>query len=83
MSTVRFTLIQISFNLAAAAAALLQSCPTHSDAMDCKPTRLLCPWDFPGKSTGVGCHFLLQYSSTENNSWHAGTGIQRTGGKRH
>ena len=24
------------------------------------PPRLLCPWDFPGKSTGVGCHFLLQ-----------------------
>ena len=23
-------------------------------------TRLLCPWDFPGKNTGVGCHFLLQ-----------------------
>ena len=22
--------------------------------------RLLLPWDFPGKSTGVGCHFLLQ-----------------------
>ena len=22
--------------------------------------RLLCPWDFPGKGTGVGCHFLLQ-----------------------
>ena len=22
-----------------------------------QPTRLLCPWDFPGKSTGVGCHF--------------------------
>ena len=22
--------------------------------------RLLCPWDFPGKNTGVGCHFLLQ-----------------------
>ena len=20
----------------------------------------LCPWDFPGKDTGVGCHFLLQ-----------------------
>ena len=19
-----------------------------------------CPWNFPGKSTGVGCHFLLQ-----------------------
>ena len=24
-----------------------------------QPTRPLCPWDFPGKSTGVGCHFLL------------------------
>ena len=24
------------------------------------PTRLLPPWDSPGKSTGVGCHFLLQ-----------------------
>ena len=21
---------------------------------------LLCPWNFPGKITGVGCHFLLQ-----------------------
>ena len=25
-----------------------------------EPTRLLCPWDYPGKNTGVGCHFLLQ-----------------------
>ena len=24
------------------------------------PTRLLHPWNFPGKSPGVGCHFLLQ-----------------------
>ena len=24
------------------------------------PTRLLCPWDSPGKNTGVGCHCLLQ-----------------------
>ena len=24
------------------------------------PTMLLCPWDFPGNSTGVDCHFLLQ-----------------------
>ena len=28
-----------------------------------QPTRLLCPWDFPGKNTGVGCHFLLRYTS--------------------
>ena len=25
-----------------------------------QPTRLLCPWDFPAKSTGVGCHCLLR-----------------------
>ena len=25
-----------------------------------QPTRLLHPWDFPGKSTGVGCHCLLR-----------------------
>ena len=26
-----------------------------------QPTRLLHPWDFPGKGTGVGCHCLLQW----------------------
>ena len=90
---------------AAAAAKLLQSCPTLSDPIDppgspipgilqartlewvaiffsnawkwkvkvksfsrvrlfvthgLQPTRLLHPWDFPGKSTGVGCHCLLR-----------------------
>ena len=25
-----------------------------------QPTRLLCPWDFPGENTGVGCHRLLR-----------------------
>ena len=25
-----------------------------------QPARLFCPWDFPGNSTGVDCHFLLQ-----------------------
>ena len=24
------------------------------------PSRLLCPWNFPGKNTGVDCHSLLQ-----------------------
>ena len=37
----------------------LQSCPTFCDPM----VRLLCPWDSPGKNTGVGCHFLLHGSS--------------------
>ena len=30
------------------------------DPMDYSPARIPCPWDSPGKSTGVGCHFLLQ-----------------------
>ena len=25
-----------------------------------QPSRLFRPWDFPGKNTGVGCHFPLQ-----------------------
>ena len=25
-----------------------------------KPAKLLCPWNVPGKNTGVGCHFVLQ-----------------------
>ena len=35
-----------------------QLCPT-SRPHGLQPTRLLRPWDFPGKSTGVGCHCLL------------------------
>ena len=33
---------------------------TLFDPMNCSLPRLLCPRDFPGKNTGVGCHFLLQ-----------------------
>ena len=39
------------------------SCSVISDSSQphgLQPTRLLCPWDFPGKSTGVGCHRLLR-----------------------
>ena len=38
------------------------SCSVVSDSSrphGLQPTRLLCPWDLPGKSTGVGCHCLL------------------------
>ena len=41
-------------------------CVSHSVVSDSLPphglgpTRLLCSWDFPGKNTGLGCHFLLQ-----------------------
>ena len=33
-----------------------------------QPTRLFRPWDFPGKNTGVGCHFLLQCMKVESES---------------
>ena len=33
-----------------------------------QPTRLRCPWDFPGKNTGVGCHFLLQCMKVKSES---------------
>ena len=33
-----------------------------------KPTRLPCPWDSPGKNTGVGCHFLLQCVKVKSES---------------
>ena len=33
------------------------------------PTRLLCPWDSPGKDTGVGCHLLLQWLSMKRVKW--------------
>ena len=33
-----------------------------------QPTRLLQPWDSPGKNTGVGCYFLLQCRKVESES---------------
>ena len=43
--------------------SLLFSCSVMSSSLrphGLQAARLLCPWDFPGKNTGVGCHFLLQ-----------------------
>ena len=33
-----------------------------------QPSRLLCPWNSPGKSTEVGCHFLLQCMKVKSES---------------
>ena len=33
-----------------------------------QPTRLPCPWDSPGKNTGVGYHFLLQCTKVKSES---------------
>ena len=40
-----------------------------------QPTRLLRPWDSPGKNTGVGCHFLLQGLYSLWNSPGQNTGV--------
>ena len=50
------------------------SCSVVSDSSrphGLQPTRLLHPWDFPGKSTGVGCHclFLKTITSYVLNVW--------------
>ena len=39
-------------------------CATHSWQL----TRLCHPWDSPGKNTGMGCHFLLQWMKVERKS---------------
>ena len=33
-----------------------------------QPTMLPYPWDSPGKNTGVGFHFLLQYMKVKSES---------------
>ena len=52
---------------AAAAAKSRQSCPTLCDPLDSSPPGS-CPWDSPGKNTGVGCHFLLQCMKVKSES---------------
>ena len=52
----------------AAAAKSLQSCPTLCDPIDGSPPGSTCPWDSPGKNTGVGCHFLLQCMKVKSES---------------
>ena len=64
----------IKMPVAAAAAKLLESCPTLCDPIEgsLAPSmgapRLPRPWDSPGKNTGVGCHFLLQWMKVKNES---------------
>ena len=45
------------------ACVCMLNCSVMSDSLrphGLLPARLLCSWNFPGKNTGVGCHFLLQ-----------------------
>ena len=48
------------------------SCSVVSDSSrphGVQPTRLLRPWDFPGKSTGVGCHCLFWTLEATYSKW--------------
>ena len=55
-----------------------QSCPT-SRPRGLQPPRLLRPWDFPGKSTGVGCHCLLlcPWASLNKDLWRGWGNIRQ------
>ena len=59
--------IAFSHSEFAAAAKSRQSCWTLCDPRR-QPTMLTCPWDSPGKNTGVGCHFLLQCMKVKSES---------------
>ena len=52
-----FALSRVSEKWSSSVMSVYMKCP---DPMDCSVTRLLPPWDSPGKSTGGGCYFLLQ-----------------------
>ena len=51
--------VAVSFPNARMHVKSLQLCPSLWRRYGQQPTRLLRPWDFPGKSTGVGCYCLL------------------------
>ena len=53
---------------AATAAKSLQSCSTLCDPIDGSPQGSPIPGIFPGKNTGVGCHFLLQCMKMKSES---------------
>ena len=57
----------LQVKVTAVAAKSLQSCPTLCDPIDGSPPGSH-SWDSPGKSTGVGCHFLLQCMKVKSES---------------
>ena len=57
----RWILYQLSHKGSCMHAKSLQWCPTVS-TLKTIAARLLCPWDSPGKNTGVGCHVLPQFT---------------------
>ena len=61
--TPQWRLNQLNFSRnwdACVCAKSLQLCPTLWNSMGCRLPGSACPWDSPGKNTGVGCHAFLQ-----------------------
>ena len=54
--TVLIPVMNLSIIMCVSHSVMISSFQPHG----LQPARLLCPWDSPGKSTRVGCHFLLQ-----------------------
>ena len=68
-TTERLIWSDLIFAAAAAAAAVIPSVVSDSVRPHrWQPTRLPCPWDSPGKNTGVGCYFLLQCMKVKSES---------------
>ena len=61
------TIIELNFSKIKYLSYLMWKCNVRHSVMSdslwfhgLQPARLLCPWNCPGKNTGVGCHALLQ-----------------------
>ena len=78
LRVINFRLLKLLYMCARSVASVI------SDSLQLyglKPSRLLCPWDSPGKKTGVGCHVLLQgiFPTQESNAhlmllhWQSGS----------
>ena len=61
-------IVKAIYDKPAAAAKLLQSCLTLCDPIDCSPPGSPIPRILQEKSTGVGCHFLLQCMKVKSES---------------
>ena len=59
MSTSAQSFVSTTFILSVSHSVMPNSLRPHG----LQPTRLLCPWDFPGKDTGMGCHSFSRGSS--------------------
>ena len=69
-----FAIYQGCFSLCCC--SITNLCPTLCNPHGLDPTRLLCPWDFPGKNAGVSGHFLLKGSFRIRDQTHICFGRQ-------